>query len=172
MSVLSWGKPTIIVKSEEDGAIYRVMATPVEGSTNLETTEGDKTEAKKEGGEIVDVRNNKSTYVLNYEIYAEKGEKKPFADKDGIITTSYSIFVVPEDENCIGIAMQKSKVVMNTSFTAADGIKYAVAHTALATDGETPQCQFGYVKVTKDAEGKITKVEIEEVEAQPDAAEA
>ena len=168
MSVLSWGKPTIIVKSEEDKAIYRLMATPVEGSTNLETTEGDKTEAKKEGGEIVDVRNNKSTYVLNYEIYAEKGAKKPFADQDGIITKSYSIFVVPEDENAIGIAMQKSKVVMNTSFTAADGIKYAIAHTALATDGETPQCQFGYVKVTKDAEGKITNVEIEEVEAEDD----
>lgn len=174
MSVLSWGKPEIIVKSEEDGAIYRLMATPVEGSTSLETTEGDKTEAKKEGGEIVDVRNNKSTYVLNYEIYAEKGKKKPFADQDGIITKSYSIFVVPEDENAIGIAMKKSKVVMNTSFTAADGVKYAVSHTALSngekdSSGEDiPQCQFGYVKVTKDAEGKITNVEIEEVEAEAD----
>ena len=168
MSVLSWGKPTIIVKSEEDGAIYRAQPTPVEDTTNLETTEGETTEAKKEGGEVVDVRNDKSTYALTYDIYAEKGQKKPFADQDGVVLKNYSLYVVPEDENCIGIAMKKSKVSVKNTFTGADGAKYLITHKALANDDGTSQCQFGYLTVTKDESGKITDVQIEEVEAESD----
>lgn len=168
MSVLSWGKPTIIVKSEEDSAIYRAQPTPVEDTTNLETTEGETTEAKKEGGEVVDVRNDKSTYALTYDIYAEKGQKKPFADQDGVVLKNYSLYVVPEDENCIGIAMKKSKVSVKNTFTAADGAKYSITHKALANEDGTAQCQFGYLKVTKDESGKITDVQIEELEAESD----
>ena len=48
--LLSWGKPKIFVKDKEtNGAIWRLLPTPVEDSTTLETSEGDTVEAKIEG---------------------------------------------------------------------------------------------------------------------------
>lgn len=163
MSLLSWGKPAIITKSE--GGKYRKLHTPVEGSTSLETTEGDKTEAKIEGGEIEDVRYNKSTYQLKFQIRGLKGGKKPFTEKDGIVAGNHSFWVVPEDAACPGIQISKSHVSVKTSFTAADGVIYDITVDALSNDNGDAQCQFGTVSVT-GSDDNITAITFTEVTAE------
>ena len=51
MAVLAWGKPRIFVKKLGGSGSWIELPTPVEGSTQLSTTKGDKNEAKIEGGE-------------------------------------------------------------------------------------------------------------------------
>ena len=52
MSYIGWGKCRIFVKDlDTTGAKYRELPTPIEGSTSLEATKGDKQEAKIEGGQ-------------------------------------------------------------------------------------------------------------------------
>lgn len=164
MSLLSWGKPTIITKPE-NGSTYRKLHTPVESSTSLDTTEGDKTEAKIEGGEIEDVRYNKSTYQLKFQIRGLKGGKKPFAETDGIVTGNHSFWVVPEDASCPGIQIKKSHVSVKTSFTAADGILYDITVDALTNDDGDAQCQYGVVSVTESS-GAVTAISFSEVLAE------
>lgn len=167
MSVLSWGKPRIIVKAEGDDTIYRLLHTPVDDSTNLETTEGDKTEAKIEGGEVEDVRYDKSTYALSMQIRALKGALKPFAEKDGIVDKNYKVWVVPEDPTCVGVQMLKAHVSMKTSFTANDGVIYDITINALTNDADEAQCQFGTVSVTESG-GTISAISFTELGAEAD----
>lgn len=171
MSVLSWGKPQIVVKSDVDGAIFRFLNTPVEDSTNLETTAGDKTEAKIEGGAIEDVRYDKSTYRLAMQIRLKKGDKLPFDNKDGIVNGNYSVWLIPEDVDAFGIQMLKAHVSITTSYTAADGILCDVAFDALEPNANTPQCQFGIVKVTESG-GTISNVTFTEADAESEVAVA
>lgn len=170
MSLLSWGKPTIITKPE-GGSKYRKLHTPVEGSTSLDTTEGDKTEAKIEGGEIEDVRYNKSTYQLKFQIRGIKGGKKPFSEKDGIVAGNHSFWVVPEDPACPGIQIQKAHVSVKTSFTAADGVLYDVTVDALSNDAGDAQCQFGTATPTESS-GNISAVAFVELKAEDDPSDA
>ena len=147
--ILSWGKPRIFVKLLEDGAIVRELNTPVDDSTNLETTEGDKTEAKIEGGEIEAVRYDKSTYKLAMQIRLKAGDKMPFANKDGIVAGTYAVWVMPEDSKAYGIHMAQAHVSLKTSYTANDGILIDVTFDALTSGNDTAQCQFGLVTLTE-----------------------
>lgn len=62
---ISWGRPKIEVKKVGESE-WKVFATPVEDSTQLETTQGDKLEAKIEGGENEAVRYKSNTYQLTF----------------------------------------------------------------------------------------------------------
>ena len=157
MSVLSWGKPTIVILSDESGAKHRKLNTPVDDSTNLETTEGDKTEAKIEGGEVEDVRYDKSTYKLTMQIRLKKGDNFPFANKDGIINGSYAVWVQPEDVNAYGIQIQKAHASIKTSYTANDGILCDIAFDALTPNATDSQCEFGVVEFVESG-GVISAV--------------
>lgn len=170
MSLLSWGKPTIITKPE-NGNTYRKLHTPVESSTSLDTTEGDKTEAKIEGGEIEDVRYNKSTYQLKFQIRGLKDGKKPFSEKDGIVSGNHSFWVIPEDAACPGIQILKAHVSVKTSFTAADGVLYDVTVDALSNDTGDAQCQFGKVTPTESG-GNVSAIAFVEVEAEDESSGA
>lgn len=158
MSMLSWGKPRIIVRSlsfegETNNNPFIEFPTPVEGSTTMDTTKGDKVEAKIEGGENEDVRYNKSTYVLNCNVRAAKGRKQPIVDEDGIVVEEYELYLQPEDPAGVGMFMPKTKVSVNTTYSAADGFTWEYAFDALKPEsGE--QKQLG--TVTIDSSGKPT----------------
>ena len=52
MAVIGWGKPRIFIKDlDVTSPAWEELPTPVEDSTQLTTTKGDKQEAKIEGGE-------------------------------------------------------------------------------------------------------------------------
>lgn len=165
--ILSWGKPRIFVKALVDGGVLRELPTAVEGSVNLETTEGDKTEAKVEGGEIEAVRYNKSTYKLSMQIRMKAGSKMPFANQDGLVNDNYEVTLAPENAEAYGFRMNEAKVSVKTSFTTADGILVDVAFDALKNQAGDPQCEFGIVALT-EAEGKVTAIEFTSIEEEQD----
>lgn len=162
MSVLGWGKCRVFVKDlDTPGAKWEEFPTPVENSTTLETTKGDKKEAKVEGGENEDVRYSKSTYVLNAGIRAAKGRVKPIKDEDGIVAHNYAVAVQPEDPEAIGIYITKAKPSVEDTWSTEEGGIWNYAFDALKNE-DTTQVQMGVVKVT--GSGDSLEVTFEEVE--------
>lgn len=163
MSLLGWGKCRLFTKDlDTEGAKWKEWPTPVENSTILETTKGDKQEAKIEGGENEDVRYAKSTYALNTNVRAAKGRKKPIADSDGIIAHNYAVAVQPEDPEAVGIMIDKAKPSVADTFSTKEGAIWEYAFDALKPEAGD-QVKMGTIKVTEDG-GEITAIEVTEVE--------
>lgn len=163
MSLLGWGKCRLFGKDLDTvGAKWEEWPTPIENTTVLETTKGDKQEAKIEGGENEDVRYAKSTYVLNANIRAAKGRKKPIQDSDGIIDHNYAIAVQPEDPDAIGVFIPKAKPSVADTWSTEEGGIWEFAFDALKNE-DTTQVQMGKVSVTGSGETlEVTFVEDEE----------
>lgn len=139
MAVLNWGKPTIEVTPYIDGVlpespVWTKLPTPVEGTTTLETEEGDKTEAIEEGGGVVDTYRKKSKYTLSVELFEKKGEEKPIEDEDGIVTTNYAVRLTPEDKTTNGYLLKKTTVGFSQTYNAADGGRWKYTFDALVPD--------------------------------------
>lgn len=165
MSVLGWGKCRTFVKDlDESNAKWFELPTAVENSTTLETTKGDKKEAKVEGGENEDVRYAKSTYVLNLNIRAAKGRAKPIKDEDGIIAHNFAVAVQPEDPEAVGVYIAKAKPSVNDTWSTDEGGIWEYSFDALKNEGAT-QVQMGVISVAMDTDGKTVKdVTFSEVE--------
>ena len=151
--ILSWGKPRIFVKKLDASGTstyeYRELPTPVDDSTTLETTEGDKTEAKIEGGEVEAVRYDRSTYKLSMQIRMKAGSEMPFANEDGLVNDNYELVVAPENPAAYGIRMVEANVAVKTSYSTNDGVMVDVSFDALKS-GNSEQCEIGTVAVTGD----------------------
>lgn len=132
MAVLTWGKPRIFIKKSDDATgKWMELPTPVEDSTQLATTKGDKKEAKVEGGENEDVKYTKNTYALNFNLRGTKGRVKPMADEDGVITDNYTVALVPEDAELEGFQIDRASVSVEDTWSAQDGTVWAYAFDAL-----------------------------------------
>lgn len=163
MSLLGWGKCRLFTKDlDTPSAKWKEWPTPVENSTVLETTKGDKREAKIEGGENEDVRYSKSTYALNTNLRAAKGRNKPIADSDGIISHNYAVAVQPEDPEAVGIMIDKSKPSVADTFSTEEGAIWEYAFDALKPD-EGDQVKLGVITVNEEG-GVISDITITEVE--------
>ena len=161
MSLLGWGKCRVFVKDlDATSAKWMEFPTPVENSTTLETTKGDKQEAKVEGGENEDVRYAKSTYVLNAAIRAAKGRTKPIKDSDGIVDHNYAVAVQPEDPDAIGVYIPKAKPSVEDTWSTEEGGIWNYAFDALKNEGTT-QVQMGKITVTENS-GEISDVKVTE----------
>lgn len=148
MSVLGWGKCRLFAKDiDSPSAKWFEFPTPVENSTILETSKGDKQEAKVEGGENEDVRYAKSTYVLNANIRAAKDRKKPIQDSDGIVDHNYAVAVQPEDPEAIGVYIPKAKPSVEDTWSTEEGGIWNYAFDALKND-TTTQIQMGVISVS------------------------
>lgn len=170
MSLLSWGKCRLFTKNlDVEGAKWKEWPTPAENSTTLETSKGDKKEAKIEGGENEDVRYSKSTYVLNANIRAAKGRKKPIADSDGIIPHNYAVAIQPEDAEAVGIMIDKSKPSVADTFSTEEGAVWEYAFDALKPE-TGDQVKMGTVKVETGTDGAL-EISIVEVEDETDETE-
>lgn len=136
MSVtLSWGKCTVSVKSLTDSdAVWTAFTTPVEDSTTLETEEGDKLEAKIEGGENEAVKYKKSTYTLDFETRQAPEREDPITGEDGVVEGEYAVLIVPEDDSAYNVYIPRAACSIQKSFTAEEGIKYAYHFDALVPD--------------------------------------
>lgn len=126
MATLSWGKPKVEFCAYVSGAM---PATPVwvsmpqikQDTTKLTTSKGSKTEAKAEGGELVDVRFDKNAYTLELEVFLQSGASKPISDTDGIVTEHYAVRLTPEDVSLEGFIIDKTTVQVEETWTAKDG---------------------------------------------------
>lgn len=74
--IVSWGKPKIeYAEISAAGVIgqYHQFDTPVEDSTELTTSEGEKKEAKEEGGGVVDTYRKKKQLFFGFRVvYQER----------------------------------------------------------------------------------------------------
>ncbi|WP_294616454.1 hypothetical protein [uncultured Bacteroides sp.] len=129
MAQLSWGKPTIeFGKCGANGAApttwTKLAFDPVENSTKLTPTKGEKKEAKVEGGENEAVKYAKNTYVFEFEVRAAKGRVKPIEDADGVVEGEYAVRLTPEDATVEGILIDKATVSVEETFDTAEGKKW------------------------------------------------
>ena len=123
---------TLFVKDlGTQNASWKKLAIPVENSTNLTPTKGDKLEAKIEGGENEAVKYKKSTYALTFNIRKAKGRKAPFPAKDGVVEHNYAVMLMPEDATTDGFYIESAAVGVDDTFTAADGAIWAATMDAL-----------------------------------------
>ncbi|MCQ2348976.1 MAG: hypothetical protein MJZ98_00685 [Paludibacteraceae bacterium] len=140
MSVLSWGKPTIQVKKYVNGVLdpsendWITLSTPVQGTTNLDTADGDTVQALEEGGGVVDSYTNKSQFTLSMELFVKKNETKPIDDNDGVVLDNYAVRLVPEDAENNGYLFKKCAVTARETWTSADGGRWVYTFTALVPD--------------------------------------
>ena len=153
MAKLSWGKPRIFVKDvDEQNAKWYELATPVEDSTELVPTKGDKLEAKVEGGENEDVKYKRSTYAVNFNIRKAKGRQAPFPACDGIVDHHFAILLQPEDVTVEGFYIEAATVSIDDTFTAGDGAMWQCIMEAIkAAEGDT--VKWGVVTLEKTGTG-------------------
>ncbi len=164
--VIGWGKPRIFVKDlDATTPKWEEIPTPVEDSTQLTPTKGEKKEAKIEGGENEDVKYGKNTYALALSIRAAKGRKKPIQDDDGVVAHNYAVAVQPEDPDGQGFCMEKSTVSVEDSFTTAEGGVWAYTFDALKPGKDKKQVHWGKIIVTETA-GSISKIECDPEDAE------
>lgn len=133
MAELSWGRPRIFISKLNNGEVttWKEFSTPVDGSTKLDTSEGDKKEAKIEGGENEAVKYNKSTYTLEFEVREAVGREQPYTNTDGLIDGEYALHIQPENASAKGIKFDRGVLSVLTQFGSEDGIVYHYKYDAL-----------------------------------------
>jgi hypothetical protein len=136
MAVLSWGKPTVSIAPYVQGVLpdspsWSNLPEIQQGTAQLQTEQGEKTEALDEGGEMVDVRFAKNKYTFSCALFIKKGDSKPIEDHDGIITTNYALKLVPEDSATVGFYLPKTSVQIQESWSSADGGLWTLTFSAL-----------------------------------------
>ena len=154
---LSWGKCTIFIKDlGTDNAKWKKLATPVEDSTNLASTQGDKLEAKIEGGENEAVKYKKNTYQLTYNIRKAQGCNQPMANTDGVVKNEYAVLLLPEDASTDGFYIERTSANIQDNFTTAEGAIWQVTHDALSPSTEgTNTVKWGKVTVVDKVENDV-----------------
>lgn len=148
--MLSWGKCTIWIGklgvSDAAPSSWTKVPTPVENSTILTPTKGEKTEAKIEGGEVEAVRYGKNTYSLAFNIRAAKGRAKPVEDKNGVIEGNYAIKLQPEDPTVEGLDIKKATLSMLPSFSTADGTIWEYTADVITPEDGSNAINFAVVE--------------------------
>lgn len=135
--ILSWGKPKIFVRSLDTiGAIWRLLVTPKEDTTNFEESEGDELEAKEEGGDVVDSMVKNGGATLTFDEFIKKGGKQQFAGKGSKIKDQYEVYVQPEDPEALGVYIPRVSGKQVTKMTAADGITQTITLKAIKDAGK------------------------------------
>lgn len=125
MALLSWGKgllETIVsVNGSPTVGAWVAIDTPQQDSTKLTPTSGNEVTAQEEGGEIVDSRSSKATYILEFDLFVKKGVAKPFEDNDGLIAGEHAFRYTPEDPTTEGFLIDRSTVKVEERYSTAEG---------------------------------------------------
>ena len=126
MATLNWGKMKLETKTSEGGEPkaseeWKKIDTPKNGTTKIETTAGNVTEALEEGGGVVDSRTEQSKYQLEFDLFVKKDTDPPFEDVDGIIKGEHAFRLIPEDPSAKGYLVDRAQVTVTESYTSAEG---------------------------------------------------
>ena len=126
--ILSWGKCELKVEPiTGSGAVIESATTfpiPVEDSTQLTPTQGDKKEATVEGGDVVASRTNAAKYTLTTRIRLHSSLKTPpLGDGDGQIAGEYKVTITPL-ENAVApkVVLNRCSASAMFNYTSADGV--------------------------------------------------
>ena len=134
-NTLGWGRPDVYVKKlGESEAAWNKLPTPVDGTTSLTTTQGEKMEAKIEGGDNEAVKYKANTYELSLQIRLtpeKEDELSVIQDVDGVVAGEYSVMVIPENPAAVGVQIDRASVNVQTAFGSADGTVNTYTFSAL-----------------------------------------
>jgi hypothetical protein len=135
MSKIGWGKPTvrigIVGVSDVTAANWLKLSEIAQGTSQLNTEQGEETVAKEEGGDIFDKRTDSNAYTFELELFAQKGVKKPIEDQDGIVTENYAVRLVPEDPTALCWRMDRCSVNCVDTWNSADGGRWKYTFSGL-----------------------------------------
>jgi hypothetical protein len=136
---LAWGACSGFARKYADdgtkGTEWVKFTTIVEDSATLDTTEGDKTEATIEGGDVEAVRYTKNKYALSFEERMGSKHSNKLSAVDGVVSGTYEFVLIPtENANAPGIYIPRANAAVSESYTAADGIKEKYTFDALKND--------------------------------------
>lgn len=144
---IGWGRPTIKVK-KSGATSYSELPTPIDGSTSLGTTQGEKMEAKIEGGDNEAVKYKANTYELSFQIrYAPEKETKlaVISDMDGVVNDEFEVQVIPENEDAIGVQIDRASVNVQTSYNSTDGVVKTYTFSALKPSDGSATVKFNKI---------------------------
>jgi len=141
--VLSWGKCTIeATPIENTGAPVNqkvTFPTPADGTTQLTTTQGDKTELKIEGGAVEAARYGANSYELSFQIRLHSTlATPPLNGTDGVVLGEYTVVIKPENSAAPQVTINRASCNVQISYTAAEGVVAAYTFSSL-DNGETGQ---------------------------------
>lgn len=134
---LAWGKCEIVATPiENTGATPQsavTFPTPVEGSTQLTTTQGDKQEAKIEGGQVVAARYNANSYELTFDVRLHSSQTTPPIDgTDGVIPGEFTITIKPlENSTAPGVTIARATGNVQIGYTSENGVVATYTFTSL-----------------------------------------
>ncbi len=151
MSKISWGKPKVeygVSTGGAQAASWKEMPEIRENTATLTTEQGEVTEAKEEGGEIVDVKRAKSKFTFTCNVFVKKGDTAPIPDNDGIVSDDYSLRVTPEDDACTGFVLDCCTVSAQVSYTTAEGMDIVYTFEA-----KKPASGNTFKRYVKNSEG-------------------
>lgn len=131
---ITWGKPLVEYgKHDTTGATttWDVMPIQEEDTVNLSTEKGNAYELWGEGHELVARKVGASKFILELDIFIDKGEEKPIPDVDGVIEGTYGVRLTPEDDTLTGFLMPACAVEVEETWSSAKGSMVKYTFTAL-----------------------------------------
>lgn len=153
MSKIAWGKCSVYTKDlDVPGSVFVKTPTPIQDSTTLETSEGELHEAKVEGGQNEDVKHDRDTFALNFNLRSYKGRKLILRDHDGVVDHNYAVVVIPEDPDVAGIKIDKASAYVGKTFNCAEGLARNYKFSALVPDDDSDQVKFGKIVPVKEGD--------------------
>ena len=103
-------------------AEWEAFATPVDGTTQLSSEQGEKMEAAIEGGGNEAVKYKKNTYQLTFDVRQVPERTDPIESVDGVVADEYSVRITPENPDALGVLIDRAAVNVQKSFTTSDGL--------------------------------------------------
>ena len=138
--VLAWGECSVTATPIEGSGATVTSAvtfpTPVEGTTNLSTTQGDKNEAKVEGGAVVAVRYNANSYELTFDIRMHSTlTALPLDGTDGVIPGEFTVVVKPTENTAApGVTINRASANVQVSYTSEGGVVATYTFSSLKVE--------------------------------------
>lgn len=136
--ILSWGKCELTIEPipGSGGSSVSNFPIPVDDSTQLTGTQGDKTEAKIEGGEIVATRTDAANYTLATKIRLHSElTTPPLGNGDGQIQGEYKVTIKPlENTTSPKITLNRCSASAMFNYSSAEGITVDYSFDVLKPD--------------------------------------
>lgn len=116
---LTWGKCTITYKV----GTKSYTATPKQGSTKLNVSEGNAVEAKIEGGETIAVRRDNDSYTLEWTEYIHPANVADYQDRiDNPSATATALEVTSANKDALSIKVPTVSLHSGFAFDSEGGI--------------------------------------------------
>lgn len=139
---VGWGAPKIGLKKAGETEI-KFFATPVEGTTTLEASQGDKMEAKIEGGTNEAVKYKANTYTFTFDVRQVPERTDPVEGLDGVVEGEYMVIIYPENDSAIHAVLKRTVINIQEKFDAENGLVRTYTFDVLKPSDGSAQVVLG-----------------------------